>query len=143
MSLLLWSSVWNTGITNIDRQHRSLLNQINGLFDAIKSQDPSGLPDMLMFLAGYVDAHFRDEEIAMEATGFPGLAAHRVIHDDMRRQVAELISKFEGDRSVLTADVIEFLMDWLVNHIDGQDRAMADYLRRCDPSLQDLNPVSA
>lgn len=131
MHMLVWNPAWETGIARIDDQHRTLLGQVDQFFQAI--HDPGAgdqLPGMLVFLAGYVDVHFREEEAAMEAAGYPGLPAHRTAHEGMRDRLKELLARFQEDRSVLTAALLEFMVDWLVNHIDQNDRVMAAYLLR-------------
>lgn len=132
MHVLVWNPAWVTGIERIDDQHRALLEQVDQLFEAIHDAGAADrLPGMLVFLAGYVDVHFRDEEGAMEAAGYPGLVSHRAAHDDMRGRLRDLLVQFQEDRSVLTAALLEFMVDWLVNHIDQGDRSMAAYLHRC------------
>lgn len=132
LNLILWSSIWETGIEKIDNQHKELLRQMNNLFDAINYKDAeNNLPGMLMFLSGYVDAHFRDEEEAMDATEYPGLASHRAVHEDMRKQVGVLIAQFQEDPAVVTAGVVNYLVEWLVNHMEGDDLFMAAHLIRC------------
>jgi hemerythrin-like metal-binding protein len=133
MIVFHWNPAWETGIERIDHQHRYLLKQMNGLIDAIYEQNPQGqLSSMLNLLSAYVDLHFREEEAEMEATGYGGLAAHRAIHDGMRRRVADLVIDCQRDEKVLTEAVLEFLVDWLINHIGGEDRLLAEHLKHCD-----------
>jgi hemerythrin-like metal-binding protein len=90
-----------------------------------------------------VDTHFRDEETAMQATNYAGLAGHRAVHEAMRKQVGGLLAQFQANRSVLTSDVVQFLMDWLINHMEGEDQFMAAYLKQCDLRHLDLDAALA
>jgi hemerythrin len=129
MNVLEWNPEWETGIERIDTQHRELLAQIESLMQAIHDREAeSRIPGLLVFLEGYVEGHFMDEESQMEASGYPGLNAHRSIHDGMRRRVAALLVEYQEDPACITDDILDFLSDWLINHITGEDRRMARHL---------------
>lgn len=129
MSLLVWNPQWDTGIEMIDLQHKALLAQVETLLEAIHSNDMDGrLPGLLAFLADYVEEHFRMEEVQMAASAYPGLAGHRAIHDDMRQQVGALLARYQLDSRAVTDEVLDFVTDWLIQHINGEDRRMARHL---------------
>jgi hemerythrin-like metal-binding protein len=129
MPLLAWNPDWETGIRQIDQQHRELFAQVEILMNAIHNDEAAGrIPNLLKFLANYVDVHFQDEETAMKGSNYPGLASHQAIHDDMRGKVAALLIEFQKDPTVVTDQVLDFISEWLVNHINGEDRRMARHL---------------
>lgn len=131
MRMLDWNPAWETGIPKIDEQHRELFRQIEILMVAIHENEmTSCIPALMPILATYVGSHFSDEEAAMEASGYPELVAHRAVHDGMREKVRTLLLQFQSDPTVMTDAVLDFLMDWLINHINGEDRRMALYLAR-------------
>ena len=66
----------------------------------------------------------------MQATQYPGFAEHKAIHDDMRAQVLNLAGDSQIDPSIMTEKVINYLTDWLIDHINEQDRRLARYLVR-------------
>jgi hemerythrin len=129
MPTLDWNPDWETGIKKIDQQHRELFRQVEALMNAIHhDQAAAHISGLLKFLANYVDVHFKDEEAEMKASDYHGLASHQAIHNDMRSKVATLLLQFQNDPTVITDSVIEFIIDWLVNHINGEDRRMAHHL---------------
>ena len=133
MGLVMWNPEWETGVVLIDQQHRHLLAQLESLFVAVHENNPAErIPGILAFLAGYVETHFSTEEFHMKATGYPGFLAHKAIHDDLRSQVAQLIEGFKEDPTIVTEAVIDYLTNWLINHIDIEDRRMALHLIRQD-----------
>ena len=128
---MIWNPDWETGVDLIDQQHRQLLAQIERLFQAVHENQAVGqVPELLAFLADYVETHFANEELHMQVTDYPDYPAHKAIHDDMRSQVAHLVEAFRRDPSVVTDEVIDFLSDWLVQHIDVEDRRLALHLNR-------------
>jgi hemerythrin-like metal-binding protein len=137
MTMLAWNPDWNTGIEKIDQQHRNLFSQISLLLEALrKNEAQERIPGLLDFLAEYVEGHFSEEEQAMEASAYPGLARHQAVHDGMREKVADLLLQFQADPRVMTPEVMEFLMEWLTNHINTEDKRLADHLRAASPSTR-------
>jgi hemerythrin len=128
---MIWNPDWETGVPLIDQQHRQLLAQLERLFQAVHDDRAAErMPDLLAFLADYVETHFSDEELHMQVTDYPDFLGHKAIHDDLRARVEHLVEAFQQDQAVVTDAVIDFLTDWLVNHIDVEDRRMALHLNR-------------
>jgi len=127
--MVIWNPAWETGIPLIDQQHRDLLGRFEGLLLAIHENHPEDrVPELLAFLAEYVERHFSTEETHMQDSRYPRFVEHREIHDDMRERVARLQAEVEADPKAGTEDVINFMTDWLVRHIDEEDRLMARHL---------------
>ena len=131
MTLLTWNSAWETGVPQIDEQHRHLLAQFEALLVAIHENRPEErVPGLLAFLSDYVETHFATEEAHMKATHYQGLIGHKAVHDDMRAQVAALAAGYIEDHSIMSEGVLIFLTDWLIGHINDHDRRMASHLIR-------------
>jgi hemerythrin len=131
MTLVTWNPAWETGIQLIDAQHRQLMMQFDALLVAIHEERAGErIPGLLAFLSDYVETHFAMEEERMLATHYPGFAEHKAIHDDMRTQVATLASDHSSDPSVMTEKVVNYLTDWLIDHINEHDRRLARHLVR-------------
>jgi hemerythrin len=129
MTIVTWNPAWETGIPSIDEQHRQLLAQFEALLVAIhEDQMADRIPGLLAFLAKYVDTHFAEEEVHMQATHYPGFLGHKAIHDNMRAQVTELVVEHQKDPAIMTEKVIDFLTEWLIGHINEHDRRMARYV---------------
>jgi hemerythrin len=130
MGLIQWDPDWETGIIEVDAQHRVLLNRLGQLATALaEGWHASETEKTMLYLGDYVETHFRAEEAIMERCGYPGLEQHRAVHDDLRRRVATLAEAYHRDPRSLPADVMDFLMGWLVDHLAGEDKLMATFLR--------------
>lgn len=130
MSLVIWNPAWETGIELIDQQHQALLAQFEALLVAIRAeQSEAQIPELLAFLAMYVESHFSMEETHMQATHYQGFPGHKAIHDAMRLQVANLLTGVKENPGMLTEEVVNFLTNWLLHHINEEDRIMARHLR--------------
>ncbi|WP_136515220.1 bacteriohemerythrin [Geomonas edaphica] len=128
---MVWDPSYATTINTFDDQHKKLFAMINELSQAMqhkRSKDAIG--SVLQRLIEYTGSHFAAEEEAFRKSGYPEETAHVQQHRDLVRQVLELQEKFKSGETVLTHDVIEFLQNWLVNHIKGTDKRYAPHLTK-------------
>jgi hemerythrin len=129
VTYVTWNPAWETGIHQIDEQHRQLLAQFEGLLAGIHmNQADAQIPGLISFLADYVDTHFLAEEFHMKATKYSGFAEHKAIHEGMRARVAQLVDGCRKDPATLTEEVLDYLSDWLITHINEHDRRMAHHI---------------
>lgn len=128
---LEWSPSYSTGVSKYDEQHKVLFNMINDLADAMqqkKSKETVGR--VLNGLAEYTVNHFADEERSFAQTNYPEEAMHKQLHKKLVDQVVALIGKFNAGEPLITQDVINFLQDWLINHIQGVDKKYGPHLNK-------------
>jgi len=128
-----WSSDLETGVRAIDRQHEELIGMLNELDAAHAGGCPqSVLDDVLQRLGTYVIFHFGTEEALM--AGLP----HNEEHARQRRhEHAGFIDKLAGLRAQGADDgrqtmeaLIDYLNEWLYQHILKSDRELAALLNR-------------
>ncbi len=128
---LEWDATFATGVSKYDEQHRVLFNMVNDLADAMqqkKSKEAVGR--VLNGLAEYTVNHFADEERSFSQTRYPEENEHKALHKKLVTQVVELIGKFNAGEPLITQDVINFLQDWLINHIKGVDIRYGSHLNK-------------
>ena len=119
-----------TGIQEIDQQHRKLVAMVNRLHRAIKSgEGQAALGEILNELVAYTDYHFKTEEYYFDKFGYPEGELHKEIHRKLTAKVLEFKEKFEKGEATLSYDLLNFLKDWLVNHIGKTDKKYAPFLR--------------
>jgi hemerythrin-like metal-binding protein len=123
MTFMPWNDSYATGIEMIDAQHKELFRLINQVHDAAASgSEREANAPLLNALADYVTLHFDQEEALMESAGFTGLAEHKAKHHHARSAVLAFRNDYLDGRAVLNATVLEFLKQWLSDHILGTDR---------------------
>lgn len=128
---LEWDSSFAVGVDKFDNAHKVLFNMVNDLADAMqqkKSKEAVGR--VLNGLAEYTVNHFADEERNFAQTHYPEEAQHKALHKKLVDQVVELIGKFNAGEQLIAQDVINFLQDWLVNHIKGTDKKYGPHLNK-------------
>ena len=128
MGMIPWKDAYSVGIKEIDGQHKSLLEIINGLSEVERrAVDNKAFFATLNGLIKYAQEHFRTEERYMEEYGYPDLGPHQEAHAAFTEDVfslQELLSK--GDAAILQK-ILDFLKDWYISHILGTDREYIDF----------------
>ncbi len=129
MALLSWSEKYSVGIKEIDKQHQKLVELINNLHDGMKAgKGKEVLGGVLNELANYTAFHFGTEENLFEKFGYPEANTHKRQHSDLVADVLKYKGSYDSGKSVLTMDIMNFLKDWLINHIAGSDKKYSAFL---------------
>ena len=129
MALLNWVEDYSVKINGIDSQHKKLVDQINSLHEAMKAgKGKEVLTGTLNELISYTSYHFSTEEKLMQQNNYPGYGQHKSEHDEFTKKVIDFNEKFKSGSVFISQEVIFFLKDWLVGHIQGTDKKYTPYL---------------
>jgi hemerythrin-like metal-binding protein len=124
MALMTWNTSFSVGVQKLDGQHTILFTILNDLHAAMmKGQAQSMTGPLLHQLADYTHTHFAAEEAMMEAARYPGLADHKIKHRELFKQVEDYVLRFDKGEITLNVQLLDFLRDWLTNHIKKVDMA--------------------
>lgn len=121
---LEWNDDLVLGIRDIDEQHRQLVGMVNELYRAMqegKSRDI--MTNLFDKLKQYAVTHFATEEEYFEQAGYRGTEAHVTEHQKLVGTVLEFEEKFKSGKASISTELMKFLKDWLVNHIQRTDKA--------------------
>ena len=129
MALVEWKNTYSVNISEIDNQHKKLIGLINEFHDAmIISKGREILSKILKELIDYTEYHFATEEKYFDQYGYPESEIHKGQHRKLIKKANELQMKHESGEYVITLDVMNFLRDWLQDHILGSDKLYSNYL---------------
>lgn len=125
--IVQWSEAYSLGLEAIDAQHMTLIEVMNDLWHAITTNAPLEVSQRLLErLEYYTVAHFGAEESMMRSLDYPDFAAHKLAH-------AKFVHRIQSERQhvlqgkKMSLDILHFLRDWLVNHIQVSDKAYARF----------------
>ena len=126
MSFFSWQVKYETGIQSIDNDHKRLVEMIDSLFDAMsKGEAKEAIGEIVDGLIQYSVVHFNREEVYMKTTGYKDFNKHKAVHDSFTEKVKGFRKSLESGQFNITVEVVSFLRDWLINHIQFTDR---DYI---------------
>lgn len=129
MALLNWNSTYQIGNAVIDCEHRKLFELINEFhYTFMLNRDRHDILKVLNELVKYAQEHFGHEERIMVEHGYPELETHRDIHARLFETLFTLQKRLEENSVGMEKETIDFLRNWLTDHIAEQDIALGKYL---------------
>lgn len=129
MTSYQWKDGFNTGIDEIDQQHRLLLKHLNDCHLKVSTGRRSEIGrELLDGLKRHAVMHFRLEESLMRAKGYPKLDHHEQQHKYFESQILEFENEYAEGTGRISATVLAFLRDWFLKHILEQDKEYVPYL---------------
>ena len=149
MAFIDWDDTYSVNFAQIDQQHQRLFDMINQLHVATTRQrtqstvtgdaqeretiasvvrELATMADVLDELLSYVYYHFSAEENLMLARSYPDYAAHKSAHTRFNERVLTFKQDFDEGGALCSSEIVEFLRDWLTNHILIVDKKLGRFL---------------
>ena len=128
----VWSNNMSVGNESIDSEHKSLFIMLKGIDDTIKSKDSDTLLQALQMFAESTRKHFDNEENIAWAINFPfeeHKQEHEYVLNEMQVMWDELASREGRWSESVIEHYYEFLNEWTVAHIRGDDMQMKEALK--------------
>jgi len=129
---VVWRESFLLGDTLIDMQHQKIFDMLNNL---IRTCEEGGstekVEETLHFLLDYGVQHFIDEEALQIQYNYPEYEQHRMIHEDFKVKIDELVHQFKdaGESVALSNEINSFLVRWWIQHIQREDIKLRAYIQ--------------
>jgi hemerythrin len=122
-----FTDAYKTGIEMIDNEHKRLFEIIRETNDVIHAELLHDKYDAIMHiiqqLKDYTVKHFSDEEKYMESIGYDGLELQKIAHIAFVDRLNEIdLDDMDDNQEGYLDDLIQFLLEWLINHIQKMDK---------------------
>ena len=145
MPLIDWDDTYTVNVREMDSQHKMLVKLLNQLHEAIKFGCGTDiLGEVFTEIVEYTRYHFNAEERLMRENGFPEYLLHKALHEELWSRLCDTRREFDGGgRAVVGIGTLQFLRDWLINHVTTKDRAIARYLNLQGAMLGTRSAMSA
>lgn len=112
----------------LDAEHGQMLHLIEIVETTITAgKDEAAIRDAFDRLITWTAKHFSHENDHMLQTRFPAAQQHIEHHRHLIEMLRGFISA-NSDENTGVPDAIQFLEDWLVQHIETDDKALAEFL---------------
>lgn len=130
MRLITWDDSLAVGSPEIDNHHRDFINQLNACFGRMMhGEGREGASEMLRMLANTMEEHHTEEEALLKRLGYPELAKHAKSHEGFMVRFHELKRQAEAGDPKAATSTFEFVSNWLTQHIQTEDKAVARFMR--------------
>ncbi len=133
MALFEWDDKYSVDVERFDRQHKKMINILNDLHQAMKEgKSKENMGVILKRLEDYTEYHFGDEEKYMTKYGYKGLEDHKNQHEKFVEEIKDFKKKYNKGEMTVSMDMMNFLKDWLKNHINGTDKKYSEFFEDKD-----------
>ena len=128
MAFINWTDSLSVGVSELDNQHKRLIAIINDLSEAMKKgKGKDVLGRIMSSLINYTQTHFTAEENYFEKYNYPQSSSHKGEHTAFVKKVSEVKAGFDAGKLSVTVETMNFLRDWLKNHIMGTDQKYTQF----------------
>jgi hemerythrin-like metal-binding protein len=116
--LIQWGPKYYIGLKEIDNQHKVLVELINELYSNYgKKTNQASTSRVLKKLADYTIYHFGNEEDYFKKFGYKDTENHIHQHKMFVDKILKVVDEFKAGDTSISLDLVDFLKDWLINHI--------------------------
>lgn len=132
--LIVWNDSLVTGVTEIDEQHRILVNSINEANTRLTTGFNAEILDQItQNLLSYALYHFETEEELMQEFNYEETQAedtetHLRQHREFSATVVAVREGIKAGKLMSREDLLTFLNGWLINHILNTDKRLAAFI---------------
>lgn len=129
MAFINWEPKYSVNIELIDKQHKTLVDNINQLHDAMKQgKSKEVLGGIIDKLINYTKNHFTTEESFFQRFDYKEKASHTLEHDRFAQKVVEFKKSFDSGNAIISTEVLNFLSNWVKSHILDKDKKYSEFL---------------
>jgi hemerythrin-like metal-binding protein len=130
VSFFKWKTEYELGIRIIDEQHIKLVEYISDLYAiTLETDKTQKTKEVIDRLFEYTEQHFVFEENILKDAQYPDFNAHQLTHKKFINQLIEYRQKF-NEGKIVPAQLVVFLKDWLIQHIQGTDRLYIPFVKK-------------
>lgn len=118
-----WNSKYELGIESIDSDHQNLVGIMDELIGALSGGKGREVTEpLLQKMSEYTISHFRREEFLMKSANYTDYESHLKQHQLFIEKVKEFQQKNKAGDSAVAIEMMKFLRDWFINHIQVIDK---------------------
>jgi hemerythrin-like metal-binding protein len=133
MEFVTWNSQYSVGVSEIDTQHKELMNILNDLIyhsNRNKNDEKIYFDKIKDMAEEYIIKHFETEENILSKTNYERLEEHKLEHKNFLKEIKRIIEEIDNDKSKMTlSNIAEWIKEWLLNHIKTYDKDGMEYFK--------------
>jgi len=119
MTLIEWRKEFETGVPDVDHEHRELVDLINRLHERLREgSTPEEVREFLGEVFARIAAHFALEESIMRKHVYDEYAGHKAEHEKLLDEIRDIM---DGAEEGYTGALSTAVADWFVNHFKTKD----------------------
>lgn len=123
MALIEWRKEFDTGVAEVDHEHKELVGLINELHDRLEAgADKETVGRFLGEVFARISAHFALEETVMRKHRYDEYGEHKAEHEKLLDDLRDIMDEHEAGAYLdYEAALGTAVGDWFVNHFKTKD----------------------
>jgi hemerythrin len=122
-----WNARLDVGNEAIDHDHHTQIALLTAFTDALEQGRPTLARRLGDELGNYSRAHFRSEELLMEAKKYGAAAEHAAEHDALLARIGEVNAAQEAGNAELALSLALDFRTALAAHMNDADRRVVEH----------------
>lgn len=129
--MLWWTEELRTGIDYIDKQHKSIFDKANEIFNLGIESETKDVEKTFKFLINYSNDHFHEEEEYMIELKYNDFIEHRNQHNYFVESIYKIYENImiNGLSMENINNLQVLIIEWLANHISVYDKKFIKSIR--------------
>lgn len=121
--LIEWRKDFETGIADVDHEHRELVDLINSLHEqTARGADRDAVSDFLGEVFARISAHFALEETVMRKFSYDQYQEHKGEHERLLDELRDIMDAWQaGEREDYEKAMSGVVRDWFIGHFKTHD----------------------
>ena len=130
MKFLTWTDDLSVGDAELDKHHKTIIESINILETVINKKEQRQVTKQILDeLHRYADYHFSAEENLFKKTNFPNAQNHIAEHRAFCDRLEKIQLQYDQQDEFSSLEVMDFLIDWVANHVVTFDKEYVPYIK--------------
>ena len=129
MALIEWNDSFSVGVTDIDHEHKNLIELINQLYanlqQGVSAED---IDDFFGEIYAHISAHFALEEKIMRDSHYAEYTAHKAEHERLLEDIRDMMDDYGGRAAIDEQDLSTRLQNWFGEHFRTMDSRLHNAL---------------
>ena len=123
MALIEWRTDFETGVADVDHEHRELVDLINQLHEQmVEDAEAATISEFLGEVFARIATHFALEESVMRKHNYDQYSEHKGDHEKLLDDIRDIMDDFEAGKYEACDDVLaKAVRDWFVDHFKTKD----------------------
>ena len=123
MALIEWREDFETGVADVDHEHRELVDLLNELHAKLENDESKEtVSAFLGEVFAKISAHFALEETVMRKHGYDEYTEHKADHEHLLDEIRDIMDDYEAGQFADFRDQLgHAVRDWFVGHFKTKD----------------------
>ncbi|MDH5543379.1 MAG: bacteriohemerythrin [Nitrospinota bacterium] len=127
---LEWNDQYSVQVKKFNAQHKDMLQIINAIHDELLGNNRRETQIQLLDkLTLNTMNHFSDEEQALHEINYSEILDHMDEHLNLLQELHDLKTDYMNNRIDISEELVGFLANWLIVHIEDMDKQYIPLMR--------------